>query len=828
MKIKELKKYLKENHWVESKKCFYTRNISEAIKKDIIKYTEFFKDGSIGDRINLIFQEVSEVPLCKNPACYNKVSYFRGSFNMFCSDKCYSAYKKLHINDKLNLITDKTDMILDDLIFFLKEDAVKLDKNNLERILIGKLQNYGAKKENEKILYNIYNHTSFLKNESDTFERVYCLTKNIRSTPICNHCNKNAVEFNGRRYNKYCSKDCKYLGSLETTKKNNMKKYGEEYTFQVGSIKDKIKESTIKKYGVDNVSKLDSIKEKKKETSLNNYGETHFFKTDIYKDNITELSKIRTKEEKETTLLKSKKTKKEKYNDENYNNRDQAKETYIKIYGFDNPNKSDIVKKKKKETNLNRRGVEYSLQDPEVIEKRRVTCLDKYGEDNYSKTAQFKESLIDNQEVRVFKSNKTKRENNTFNSSKAEDDLFYFLDKFFDIKQQYFSSDYPFNCDYYIEKYDLYIELQGHPHHGKESFDIENKDHLEILNILKYRAEFSKEEKTKKYYSNWINTWTIRDPKKLEKANKSNIKLLRIYNYKNNIFDKYSVLHKIYSKLEFLKICSSYDSSLFTEELLNIRNKEYSYNTNATTNQNILFFNPHFYEKEQEIYKTNPVLRRKLIQNRIKYLNKKEEELTDLDLIKGFKKSKIHYGYSFFSPFWIKRFIKEYNIKSIYDPCGGWGHRLLGAYNIKYIYNDISKKSYLGCKAIRDNYKLVDKYFYNNKSEEFAPDESYECVFTCPPYFNLEKYEGMNQSTSSYKSYKDWLNNWWDKTIKCSIKNKNIKYFCYVMSEKYAKDMNKIVESNNFVLEKSIQVAPRRSGYGSNSFENIYIFTPIK
>jgi len=57
----------------------------------------------------------------------------------------------------------------------------------------------------------------------------------------------------------------------------------------------------------------------------------------------------------------SKKTKLNRYNDENYNNRDKAKETWIELYGVDNPNKN-----------------------PEIKQKSKNTCNERYGVDNIS------------------------------------------------------------------------------------------------------------------------------------------------------------------------------------------------------------------------------------------------------------------------------------------------------------------------------------------------------------------------------------------------------------------------------------------------------------
>lgn len=76
---------------------------------------------------------------------------------------------------------------------------------------------------------------------------------------------------------------------------------------------------------------------------------------------------------------KSKQTKLERYGDENYNNRNKAKETNLMRYGFDNPIKCSEVKEKIKQTNLKRYGVENSSQSKEIKEKIKQSNKERYG-----------------------------------------------------------------------------------------------------------------------------------------------------------------------------------------------------------------------------------------------------------------------------------------------------------------------------------------------------------------------------------------------------------------------------------------------------------------
>ena len=72
---------------------------------------------------------------------------------------------------------------------------------------------------------------------------------------------------------------------------------------------------------------------------------------------------------------KFKRTKLEKYGDENYNNIDKAKQTKLEKYGDENYNNRDEFKL----TMVNKYGVEWAMQSKELQERSRQTFVEKYG-----------------------------------------------------------------------------------------------------------------------------------------------------------------------------------------------------------------------------------------------------------------------------------------------------------------------------------------------------------------------------------------------------------------------------------------------------------------
>ena len=93
-------------------------------------------------------------------------------------------------------------------------------------------------------------------------------------------------------------------------------------------------------------------------------------------------------------LAKGKQTKKERYNDENFNNRAKAKQTCLDRYNTDSAMRLNSTKEKIKQTNLKRRGVENVFQDKDIINKGKKTKLEKYGSETYNNQEKSKQTCL--------------------------------------------------------------------------------------------------------------------------------------------------------------------------------------------------------------------------------------------------------------------------------------------------------------------------------------------------------------------------------------------------------------------------------------------------
>lgn len=234
------------------------------------------------------------------------------------------------------------------------------------------------------------------------------------------------------------------------------------------------------------------------------------------------------------------------------------------------------------------------------------------------------------------------------------------------------------------------------------------------------------------------------------------------------------------------------------------------------------------YFQQDEFFKTEKILfqnkdiRDKLINNRMKYLNKNYDQLTVEDILYGFKRSGLYYGYSHFNPLTFKWFINNYNCKICFDPCGGWGHRLLGSNNLDlYIYNDLSTSIYNNVNNIINFFNIRNIKTYNKDAYDFIPEENYDSMFTCPPYYNLEHYE-----CGDFETYDDFL-----LLIDCLFYafyyKESCKYFGLVIREDLLDNDYKSLASEIYLIKNKASKHIVKS-INHNNNEYLYVFDKEK
>lgn len=139
-----------------------------------------------------------------------------------------------------------------------------------------------------------------------------------------------------------------------------------------------------------------------------------------------------------------------------------------------------------------------------------------------------------------------------------------------------------------------------------------------------------------------------------------------------------------------------------------------------------------------------------------------------------------HVGW--FINYFQKRF--NFSIKSYLDLCAGWGDRLVGAFAAhtlgldRYVATDPNLQLHQAYEQIVNNYKPEEfkVYLYQKPMEECSESElspngkKNEMMMTSPPYFDLEKYPGDQQSFRRYKDYTNWKECFLYKIIDQSVR----------------------------------------------------------
>jgi hypothetical protein len=185
----------------------------------------------------------------------------------------------------------------------------------------------------------------------------------------------------------------------------------------------------------------------------------------------------------------------------------------------------------------------------------------------------------------------------------------------------------------------------------------------------------------------------------------------------------------------------------------------------------------------------------------------------------------------------------------IFTPTLGWSSYAYGFLECPFT------KEYVGvdvildvCKKTEDfinkNYPQIDNEIICKPSEELLSDshflkkyrEHFDVIFFSPPYYELEMYPGNNQSTKRYKTYEEWLQSYWHKTIQlCYYVLEKGGTLCYILSSGGGKSQTNILKDMNtitkqfFSLKKILPMYNKNvhvtSGSHRETREQIIIFT---
>lgn len=298
--------------------------------------------------------------------------------------------------------------------------------------------------------------------------------------PICNTFIENPKFYHFFGYQKGCTKDCRYKIARNKSRETNIKRYGVIAPLQNKEVYKKMQNTCIRKYGVDCIGKSKEIHDKVKETNLKKYGIEYPLQNKEIHDKTIEAGL------KNKSYLKAvpkvKKTKLERYGNENYHNAEKSSET------------------KRNWTDE---------QKSQYVSRVKNTKLKRYGDPNYNNHEQASE---------------TKKKNGTLGAevSKFESNWIEYIRKHYPnytIITQYKDKRYPWKCDCYIVELDLFIEFQGSYYHNWRPFD-NSKEHIEEYNRM-LNMSIQKQRIAK--------NWRYIDTEKREVAKKNNLNFLEYW-----------------------------------------------------------------------------------------------------------------------------------------------------------------------------------------------------------------------------------------------------------------------------------------------------------
>lgn len=440
----------------------------------------------------------------------------------------------------------------------------------------------------------------------------------------------------------------------------------------------------------------------------------------------------------------------------------KSRASMLKRYGVKYSWESAALRSKAQATMRERYGSPYYVQSDEykerlesIMDKVRQTNMSRYGVPVYTQSDEYKQN-VDEIQSRIIA---TKRQNGVLNTSTVEKHV-----KGFDDFDSQYNKDarYPYLCDFYDKDRDLFVEVNASWTHGYHWYDAENDADV----CVNWKAKSEKSE----YYANALEVFTKRDVEKRECARKNNLNYVTLWDSDGMDADLWFAMGMPLGK-DYEREYSWLPYHYIPEDV-DVQNMRLSWRSLSAIVKDAQ--RKVFYKRELELWNKNPLRNGKwgtvqafLYANRYKYLNKLPHELTDRMLLRSFRISGLHMGYTSFNSSLMRQVIDKYNVKSIYDPCSGWGERMMtcGKLGVKYEGCDINSELFEGYKKL---YELIDGFkplLHNNDSANQLVTGDADAIITCPPYKGIEVYSDNGAENLSDEDFAAW----WGEVVKnCS------------------------------------------------------------
>ena len=558
------------------------------------------------------------------------------------------------------------------------------------------------KKDNDGICKTCGKPTEFLSLRLGY--REYCCNKCVQTSK---EIQEKIKKTNQERYGSdYYSKTDKWLNGV---KKTNQEKYGCDFAGQNKEVKEKALKTCLEKYGTTTYSQTEECKQKMADTNTKKYGKSAIMQVEEFKeksvktcqekygkDNVSQVKEIQDKKIE---------TNQQRYGVDWFSNPEKTKETSLKKYGVSNYTKTDEYKEKTIRTNLEKYGVPYYSQSKKWLDETKEICLKKFGVEHPSQ----------NHDIRC----------------KSQQKYLY--------NMKYFDSSW--ELAYYIWLKDHNIDFKYQP---SISFEYEYNSSKHI-----YHPDFLVESEI----------YEIKGPQFFKDG-----KMINPYDPSLN--DLYEAKHQcmIKNNIKIITDCTEYIDYI-GEKYGNDYLKQFKYDNIVEMFNNLPEF-PYFnitklslnspYAIIQQYHKSiwdahiknkpspkaawsNQEIMAKVISNRLVY---QAPPYTADKIRQGLNVTKLAPKVSVFKPslgiYLISRYLNDYN--EIFDPFSGFSGRMLASVKCdkKYIGQDINQKHVEESNNIITDFKISSASVVQKDILESSGE--YDCLFTCPPYENIEQW----------------------------------------------------------------------------------------
>lgn len=320
-------------------------------------------------------------------------------------------------------------------------------------------------------------------------------------------------------------------------------------------------------------------------------------------------------------------------------------------------------------------------------------------------------------------------------SRKQEDEVYNLLCKYtgLNFEREYrYAGDRRYRADFAVEYGNKTILIEFHRDwtHGKKPYNPDDKDCLDLV------SKWEEKSDGENYYATAIRQYTVIDPEKQDIAWANNDYLFLPFYTKQEVVDA------------FERTISPKTVRLVNNSINNVVNY---FQFDEKYKHEIEWFNDH---------NANKML---IYANRYKHheKHKRLHELSDTEIVNGIG-SVAHFTpyYTGFNTKDLISFAAENNVKSIYDPFAGFGHRMLAcAYNgINYEGCEINPATYEGLCRMKDWLKndcgIATKItLHKADGTTHVPEFDYDLVYTCPPYYGREIYSKYGLENLDKASY---------------------------------------------------------------------------